>query len=196
MCVFAAGENESFKLLYTESNGFSVTLQSCTPRWGLLVWAWTGQSLTQVTPAPGKGRRAASGRQTRADATLQRKKPHRVKSTFTGCFPPTPLSRPLQRSLPASRCPRTGLRAPRAAANGSRRPWEANDIPCLKSMADSRTCRHRGDPKEPVQRSNSERREPKFLRESSTMTVWNLVPSQLEGLVDTSVLCEPQEGHV
>lgn len=66
----------------------------------------------------------------------------------------------------------------------------------MTTLADSQTSRHRGDPKEPVQRSNSEHREPKFLRESSTMTVWNLGPSQLEGLVDTSVLCEPQEGHV
>lgn len=140
---------------------------------------------------------ASSQRQTnQSGCDSSKKKTAQSEIHVYRVLPPTPLSRPLQRSLPGSRCPRTGLRAPRAAANGSRRPWEANDIPCLKSMADSRTCRHRGDPKEPVQRSNSERREPKFLWESSTMTVWNLVPSQLEGLVDTSVLCESQEGHV
>lgn len=187
---------------FTESNGSSGTLAALLAGVGSGRKA-PGLDLDWAEPDPGsscklrasresnyqKGRRAASSRQMRADSTLRRRKPQREIHGHRA-LPPTALSGPLQHSLP--RCPRRGLGASGVAANG-RETLGGRQQPCSKPMADSRT---RGGPRGACARSNSGGRGPKFLLGSSTPTVWNLGPSQSEGQVDTSVLCEPQKGHI
>lgn len=73
------------------------------------------------------------------------------------------------------------------------RAWEADNNPAQNPWL---TPERAVEPRGACARSNSGGRGPKFLLGSSTPTVWNLGPSQSEGQVDTSVLCEPQKGHI